>query len=427
MTGRAPATESPEQHAASSPPTADTARVGDVLRNVNFSIYYVTAFISNAGTFMQGVGVPFVMYELTESNTWVGASVFAVMIPSLLMGPIVGPLADRRDRRMILLGSSIVQLIAATALWLLAINDALTPWRIVGCLIVAGFGAGFQNATAHALIPLLVPPRQLMPAIRLNGVNFNVARVIGPVAGSLVLTRWGYRSTFALNALSFVVVIVGLLVARPRRIVYTTDHEPWLRAFMTSIGYVRTRQSMRQLMVFSFMLSVFGASVWQLTAGLVAEDYQVSESGIGFLIASFGAGASVCGMTLLVRGENWRRSRMTLTGIAFYGLGAIVAVATPYIGVGLVGYALMGAAHSVGGVASTSTLQTQVSEDFRGRVLALFIMSSCVGIPLGSIAGGRLGDVFGLRPTLGAYGVALGLYVVYAVVRLDRLRIFDKG
>jgi MFS family permease len=405
----------------------ESASVGEVLRNTNFSVYFLTAFISNAGTFMQGVGVPFVMYELTESNTWVGASVFAVMIPSLLMGPIVGPLADRRDRRIILLGSSIVQLVAAVSLWLLAINDALTPWRIVGCLVVAGFGAGFQNATAHALIPLLVPRRQLMPAIRLNAVNFNVARVIGPVAGSLVLTHWGYRSTFALNAVSFMVVIVGLLVARPRRIAYPNEHERWVRAFVTSIDYVRSRQSMRQLMVFSFMLSVFGASVWQLTAGLVAEDYHASESGIGYLIASFGAGASVCGLTMLVRGDQWRRSRMTLTGISFYGLGAIVAVATPHIAVGLMGYALMGAAHSLGGVASTSTLQTQVSEDFRGRVLALFIMSSFVGIPLGSVAGGRLGDLFGLRPTLAAYGVALGLYLLYAVVRLDRLHIFDKS
>jgi MFS family permease len=132
-------------------------------------------------------------------------------------------------------------------------------------------------------------------------------------------------------------------------------------------------------------------------------------------------------MTLLVRGDNWRRSRMTLTGISFYGLGAIIAVATPHIQVGLFGFALMGAAHSLGGVASTSTLQTQVSEDFRGRVLALFIMSSFVGIPLGSVVGGRLGDRFGLRPTLAAYGVALGLYGVYAVVRLDWLRIFDTS
>jgi len=405
----------------------EPASVGDVLRNFNFSVYYTAAFVSNAGTFMQGVGVPFVMYELTKSNTWVGASVFAVMIPSLLMGPIVGTLADRRDRRMILLGSSIVQLIAATALWLLAINDALTPWRIVGCLVVAGFGAGFQNATAHALIPLLVPHEQLMPAIRLNAVNFNVARVIGPVAGSLVLAHWGYRSTFALNALSFLVVIAGLLLARPRRIVYSGAHEPWLRAFMTSVRYVRSRQSMRQLMLFSFMLSVFGASVWQLTAGLVAEDYHAAESGIGYLIASFGVGASTAGLFLLARGDRFRRSRLTLLGISFYSLGALVAVITPFIGIGLIGFALMGAAHSLGGVASTSTLQTQVSEDFRGRVLALFIMSSFVGIPLGSVGGGRLGDIFGLRPTLAGYAIALGLYVVYAVVRLDRLRLFDNS
>lgn len=405
----------------------EPASVGDVLRNFNFVIYYATTFISNAGTFMQGVGVPFVMYELTKSNTWVGASVFAVMIPSFLMGPIVGTLADRRDRRMILLGSSIVQLIAATALWLLAINDALTPWRIVGCLVVAGFGAGFQNATAHALIPLLVPHEQLMPAIRLNAVNFNVARVIGPVAGSLVLTHWGYRATFAMNAISFVVVIAGLLLVRPRRLVYSGEHEPWLRAFMTSVQYVWSRRAMRQLILFSFMMSAFGASVWQLTAGLVAEDYHAAKGGIGYLIAAFGVGASAAGLTLLARGNNFRRSRTTLAGIGTYSVGAIVTVITPYIGVGLIGFALMGAAHSLGGVASTSALQTQVSEDFRGRVLALFIMSSFVGIPLGSVGGGRLGDAFGLRPTLAAYGLALGLYCLYAIVRLDRLRLFDNS
>ena len=405
----------------------ESATVGDVLRNANFSIYFTTAFVSNSGTFMQGVGVPFVMYELTKSNTWVGASVFAVMIPSLLMGPIVGTLADRRERKLILLWSSVVQLVAATALWLLAINDALTPWRIIGCLIVAGFGAGFQNATAHALVPLLVPHDQLMPAIRLNSVNFNVARVIGPVAGSLVLSEWGYRSTFALNALSFVVVIAGLLIVRPRQVVYSDAHEPWLRAFRTSIDYVMARRSMRQLMVFSFMLSAFGASVWQLTAGLVAEDYHADESGIGFLIAAFGVGASVCGFVLLARGDRFRRSRMTLTGVTGYGLGAIIAVSTGHIEVGLLGFAVMGAAHSLGGVASTSTLQTQVTEGLRGRVLALFIMSSFVGIPLGSIAGGRLGDLFGLRPTLAGYGIALGLYAVYAIVRLDRLKLFDNS
>ena len=118
---------------------------------------------------------------------------------------------------------------------------------------------------------------------------------------------------------------------------------------------------------------------------------------------------------------------MTLAGICAYGGGALLAVATPHIEVGLFGFALMGAAHSLGGVASTSTLQTQVSEEFRGRVLALFIMSSFVGIPLGSVGGGRLGDIFGLRPTLAAYALALALYGAYAFVHLDRLHLFDKS
>jgi len=235
------------------------AALGEVLRNPNFTVYFCAAFISNAGTFMQSVGVPFVMYDLTKRNAWVGASVFAGMVPSMLMSPFAGTLSDRVSRRLLLLCSNLVQLASAIGLWLLAITDGLTPWRILGLLIIAGFALGFQNAVAHALIPLLVPPRQLVPALGINAVNYNIARVLGPLAASLVLVNWGYKATFAVNAVSFLALIFGLLYIRPRPVPRRASTAHWYQDFADAWRYVTARATMRHMMVFAIAVSMLGS------------------------------------------------------------------------------------------------------------------------------------------------------------------------
>lgn len=397
-----------------------------MLRNANFSVYFVAAFVSNAGTFMQSIGVPFVMYDLTHRNAWVGASVFAGMVPSLLMSPLAGTLSDRLNRRKILMGSNLVQLGAAVALWVLALTDEVTPWRIVGLLALAGFALGFQNAVAHALVPLLVPNRQLVAALRLNSVNFNIARVLGPLAATIVLATWGYKATFAINALSFVPLIGALLWIRPRVVPHKPVVAKWYEDFADAWAYVRARATMRHMMVFSIAVSMLGSSTWQLGAGVVAEVYRTDEKRLGTLIAVFGIGAVAAGVAIIAIGDRLPRSRATLSAIVLYGLGSLVAVATHSFEVGIVGFAIMGVAHSVGAVSSTMALQLQVDEDYRGRVLSLFIMFSFLGVPIGSLIGGRLGDAIGLQPTLRGFAVILLAYATVLVVRFDALRCLDE-
>lgn len=386
----------------------------------------MAAFVSNAGTFMQSIGVPFVMYDLTHRNAWVGASVFAGMVPSLLMSPLAGTLSDRVSRRRLLFSSNVVQLLAAVGLWVLAITDEITPWRIIGLLALAGFALGFQNAVAHALVPLLVTERQLVPALRLNAVNFNIARVLGPLAASLVLTTWGYKATFAMNALSFVPLLVVLTWVRPRAVVRRPVTARWYQDFADAWAYVRSKSTMRHLMVFSIAVSALGSSTWQLGAGVVAEVYRTEEHRLGTLIAVFGAGAVLAGLAVIVIGDRLRRSRATLSAIVIYGTGGLVAVATHSFVVGVIGFVIMGIAHSVGAVSSTMSLQLQVDEDYRGRVLSLFIMFSFIGVPIGSLVGGRLGDAIGLQPTLAAFGAGLLVYAAILVVRFDALSCLDE-
>lgn len=375
---------------------------------------------------MQSIGVPFVMYDLTHRNAWVGASVFAGMVPSLLMSPLAGTLSDRVSRRRLLFTSNVVQLLAAVGLWLLAVTDEITPWRIIGLLSLAGFALGFQNAVAHALVPLLVTERQLIPALRLNAVNFNIARVLGPMAASLVLTTWGYKATFAINALSFVPLLVALTWVRPRVVARRPVVARWYEDFADAWRYVRSKATMRHLMVFSIAVSALGSSTWQLGAGVVAEVYRTEEHRLGTLIAVFGAGAVLAGLAVIVIGDRLRRSRATLTAIVIYGTGGLVAVSTHSFAVGVVGFAIMGVAHSVAAVSSTMSLQLQVDEDYRGRVLSLFIMFSFIGVPIGSLVGGRLGDAIGLQPTLAAFGAGLLVYAVVLVVRFDALACLDE-
>src|SRR5204862_2290891 len=121
------------------------------------TVYLNAWYISNTGKFRQSLGVPFVLYRLTGSNTWVGAGVLANWAASLLVTPAAGLISDRLNRRVILMWSNAVQLIAAGGLWLLAQHNALTPWRMMAPLVLGGLAAGFQYAPSQALLPLLVP------------------------------------------------------------------------------------------------------------------------------------------------------------------------------------------------------------------------------------------------------------------------------
>ncbi len=186
----------------------------ELLSERDFLIYFVSSFISNIGTFTQSLGVPFVLYKLTNSYTWVGVGTLANWAASLVVTPLAGLLSDRLSRRLILVWSNSVQLAAAGTLWLMARHDVLTPWRMLPPLILGGLGAGFQYSPSQALMPVLVPSQHRVAGMRMYNVQFTAARAIGPALAGLILPEWGVTTTFAVNALSFVAVVLGLLLIR---------------------------------------------------------------------------------------------------------------------------------------------------------------------------------------------------------------------
>ncbi len=396
-----------------------TAR--EVLGDANFSVYFVASLISNSGTFMQTIGVPFVLYDLTGSNTWVGASVFAGLVPSLLVGPMAGILADRISRRIVLLWANGVQAVAAVVLWLLAIHDALTPWRVVGILVVAGIGAGFQYSSAQAIVSQLVPREHLVQALRINTLGFTGARAVGPAIAGVVLHEAGATTTFGVNALSFLVVMAALVPLRLKPFT-PAEREPWGRQLRGAVDLVRSRPSMRLVIAMAFTVALLGQSVAQLVAGISVEVYGKGGGAQGALLAVFGTGSIVSSLVLIFTGDRRRRSRTALTGLLLYGCGAMAVVLTTKLVVGLAAFLLMGLAHVLTGISMNTTLQVQVSEEYRGRVVSLYLMALLAGMPIGALISGRLGDVVGLRPTLAGSGALLVVITIVAALRSELLR-----
>jgi MFS family permease len=398
----------------------------DVLRNRSFAVYVVAAAVSNAGSFMQGLSVAFVLHDLTGSNTWVGVGAFAWMVPSLLMGPPSGIVADRADRRHVLIWANLVQLAAAAALWLLAATGHLAPWPIVGLVTVAGLGAGFQYTASQSLAAVILPPAQLLQGIRLNAMGFTAARAIGPACAGVVLDRWGAEIAFLLNALSFVVMLVALAVIHTRPVATTSPIDGWWARYADGVRYVVARPALRLIVVTACVTGFFGQSMMQLAAGLADEVFDVGGDGLGLLVAMYGLGSTAASTTLVVGADRLRRSRMARTGITLFACGLALAACTEVFVVGLLGFAVAGTAHSLTNVSLNTAVQSQVHEEYRGRVLSMFLMALLAGMPFGTLAGGALGDLVGLRVTFGGFAACLFAYVLFVTTRRGGLTIIDR-
>jgi MFS family permease len=410
-------------------PTRTSGRASGraVLANRNFAIYFWSATISNAGSFMQGITVPFLLYQLTKSNSWVGFGSVAALIPSLIVSPLSGTLADRFSRRVVLYWANVLQLVSAIVLTICSVAGVLSPWLIIGIVGFGSAGAGFQYSAAQSIAAVLLPPEQLLQGVRLNSVGFTAARAVGPAIAGVVLELWGPTTTFTLNAVSFVVVIVGLSFVKVGEGHRPVQQRPWKTEFVEGVAYVWQRRALRLIVLTSFISAFFGQSMAQLAAGLVREDFHVAGDKIGWLAATYGCGALTSSLVLVLFGDQMRRSTMVRSGLLLFATGIAVSISTSSLTVGLFGFLVAGMAHSLTGISLNTSMQAQVAESYRGRAVTAYLMALLAGMPLGAFVGGLLGDQLGLRPTLGGFAAVIVVYVVYAQIRRNGLAVIDSN
>lgn len=387
--------------------TGTTPRVRDsfdALQNRDFRKFFFAALASNSGSWLQGLASPWVMFEITESGSWVGVSVFSLLLPMALMGPIAGPLADRISRRTILLRAQPLLALVAMGFAVLWWSGVTEPLAYVALSLVYGVINGFAMPAWQAYVSDLVP-RELLPnAITLNSAQFNAARAIGPSIGGVVLATLGPGWCFAFNAFSFLFVVVALLQLPPTK-PSGNSAEPPLTQFRLGYAYARTQPGIMTSYFAAALVALCGGTLVQVHLVLFAEQvFSVSERWFGVMVSAFGLGAIVMTPWLTTFAPKYRRSQVVVGGLIAYGLGELVLTSTKVLAVGLIGVFIAGGSHITMATTTNSTLQLQTAEAMRGRVMSMYLIVLTLGMPIGAIIEGPLAERFGPRPVVTGMG-----------------------
>lgn len=406
-----------------------------VLRHTHFRNVWIAAFISSLGGWMEIVGVQWAMAQATLADAWVsadrpGATIMmaylaaAQLLPQLFLGVAGGVLADVVDRKKLLLITQAARMIVAAALCVLAFRGVINPWLLIvlGCL--DGIAMAFNIPAWQVLTPRLVPREDLTAAITLNGLQFNLARALGPAVGGVLLGFYGPWLLFLLNAISYVFVIVAVMITPdapppPRE----PDKSPWALV-REAWHYLLHHRAPLYLILAISIFSMLATPLLRMMPILVKETYipgaeeHLQEKAYGALLGSMGAGA-VAGALLIKRIPIWYPRHhfipMSITGcglmLCWYSASTNLLMAG--VSVFLTGIFWMWAFN-----ASFSALQLLVEDRIRGRVLAIGNTISFGCMPLGAFIAGAIGDHAANYNIAGRTGPGLGAQVGLGSVSL---------
>jgi MFS family permease len=398
-----------------------------VLRHRDFTLCWSGSLISATGSWMQNVTVPFVVYRMTGSTTWLGFAGFMSLIGATVGGPIGGSLADRYSRRWMLVVTLSSLAAFALAIWAVWTTGVATPGIIVSIVGVAGVFTGMNNSAWQAFIPQLVDPEELADAVRLNSMQFTIARAIGPACAGLVLETLGASAAFLLNAVSYAFVIAPVLIARSRPQTYSTTHRSLVDDFRDGLRYVHRRKYLSLPIVLSGVGTMLGTAVVQLAPAIATDMFDVGRGAYAFLVAAFGVGA-VCGIVLVsIVADHYALSAATRNGVVGLSLSVVALGLAPVYGAGVAAMFAMGALFMVFSTALATFVQSRVDDAYRGRVVAVYYSVAIIAVPIGALLEGVLASVMGLRVVVVGAGLLLLIYSLYVLVRYRRLRMLDES
>ena len=395
-------------------------------RHRDYRLFWAGALISNTGTWLANVTVPYVLYRLTRSELWVGMSTFAQFIPGVLFGPAGGSLADRLDRRRLLIFTQSLMGAAALALWLTWSSGLQSPGVILALVAASGTLGGLNIPSWQAFVPELVPREDLLSAITLNSLQFNAARALGPAAAGIVLATLGPGAAFLINAISFLCVLAALALLRqraPARSSAVTERGV-VRQFRQALRYIRGQPGISISIAVAALIAFLGNPVSQFTVVYSQDVYRVGNVAFGVLSAAMGIGAAAAAPLVSGWDTVLPRSVIVRFGLPAYALACALFGISGSYALGFVGLFLAGAGFLAVISATNTAVQVIVADAVRGRVMAARVMSFTLAYSVGALVQGILADRFGPRPTVTGAGVlmlAIALGLALRPARLARL------
>lgn len=388
------------------------------LSNRNFAMFTAGSLVSVIGTWMQRVAVGWLTWELTHSAAWLGAVAAAEFMPTIVIAPIVGALADRYDRRAIALIGQVLATIQAAALAVMTATGLITPVWIFLLQLFAGIVQPATQTARLVLVPSLVPRENLGNAVAITSMTFNTARILGPMLSGFMIATVGAGYSFALNAASYLGVIASLMAMKvPPRTPDATIARSFWHAVWTDIvdggKYALTHADLRAAIGLIAISSVLTWPLSDLMAGIVDMQMGYGIGGLATMTSAQGVGAICAGLYLAQRDNHEAALRMSIASMIFlgivlaaFGLTKVFWIAVPLAAV----IAFLGVITSIG----TQTTTQMVADDrMRARTISTWYTVTRVGLASGALILGAIANVTGFTAPLVAAGALTFLTGLY--------------
>ena len=402
--------------------------MNDVFRSLrvrNYRLYASGQIVSLTGTWAQRVAQDWLVLELSgDSGTALGIVVGLQFLPLLLFGLYGGVLADRYDKRRILVAAQAVMAAQALVLGTVVALGAAQLWHVYVLAAMLGTATAIEIPARQSFVVEIVGPDDLPNAISLNSAMFNTARIVGPAIAGLAIAAAGTAPVFLANAVSYLAVIGGLLALRTSELSRATRVARKRGQLVEGLRYVRGRPDLLLTLVLVGVIGMFGLN-FQLTLGLMAKtEFGLGASAFGLLTSMLALGSLTGALLSARRGRP--RMRMLLTAGLVFGVLEVVAGLVP-------SYLLLAAVLVPTGIAvltfttaANSTLQLRTDSEMRGRVMGLYVLVFLGGTPLGAPVVGALADAFGPRVGLlvgGSVSAASAAVIAVLLARSYGIRV----
>ncbi|HLQ69185.1 MAG TPA: MFS transporter [Gemmatimonadales bacterium] len=393
------------------------------LAHRNFRLFFIGQGISLVGTWMQNVGEGWLILTLTNSPFYVGLTAALSSLGVLLFSLYAGVVADRVDKRRVIIFMQLAFMIEAFTVAILVWTGVIAVWQVLVLATVLGIASGFDIPMRQSFIVDMVGKDDLMNAIALNSSLFNGARVIGPAIAGFLIGALGIAWCYFLNGLSYIAVIAGLLMMRlPATIRPQKTTSTW-SGFREVLTFLRADRRIRSLMIQTAILSVFGFPYIAMMPVFARDVLHRGAAGYGALTSSIGIGAVIGALGIALASARIRaRGRLMLVGGTAFGILLILFSASRSLVLSMVLLALAGCAMIVNNSITNTLLQTAAPDHLRGRIMGFYSFVFVGMAPFGAFIFGLVAEHVGVPHTLAAGGAIVALAVVITAIRVPELR-----
>ena len=394
------------------------------LTHRNFRLLWMGALTSSIGTWMQKVAQAWLIVTLTGSSSafYLGLDSFAGEAPILLFTILGGVVADRRDRRHMMLMSQYIQMTVAFVLAGLVLTNVVQVWMVIGLSVITGLAQAFGGPAYQSLIPTLVGKDHLPNAIALNSIQFNLARVIGPVVAGVALASFGMVACFGLNGISFLFVIGAIFALRDVHIPPVAT-DGIVNQMRDGLRFVKHSRSLIRVMILGFIVAFLG---FPLLTFLPVITKDVFHQDVGFysrLMTFSGAGAVTGALFVAYLGKHRHIDRLLLGSLFLFGGAMAVFSVSRHAESSAIVLFIAGSLLVMCTSLTTSLAQLLAPPELRGRVVSIYMVAFRGGSPLGGLASGWLVTQVGSAPkVLMVNGILLSIVAMIFLIRGERLK-----